>query len=155
MPCHSDYIEPGERERELQRAAKLYMFALESLRENVPLYVKRAANNPYGEEDVIPELCNYLTRLKRDFPDIFESVVYARSKQARDLANWWEDHEEADRAREVKEEEELERVSEFKDAMDKLTANNVVAMFDITFDEMKRHGLFETYPILKDIDLIS
>ena len=97
MPCNSDYLAQNAREAELQRAAKLLVYVKTQLGEVVSDLLKQTANDYYAKEDFIPELCEAIDIMSAQQ---FDRIVYnARSKQARDLADWWEEHVEADRKR--------------------------------------------------------
>lgn len=97
MPCDSSYLEPTQREAQIERAHRLLVWLN-----------KRAALgheiSPIGgyENDPWPvvALCAMLKNLPAKRRD---AIVYdGRDKTARDLADWWDEHEEADRKREKK-----------------------------------------------------
>ena len=104
MPCNSDYMEPTAKERELKRAAKLLVYVLRAQNKRVSKHVGRAALDIYGDSggyDYVEHLCGELRNLSVEDR---ESIVYdAHNKIARDLADWYEEHQEADKAREAKE----------------------------------------------------
>lgn len=99
MPCSSDYLDPTGRERELQRAAKLLVFVYEQLDIKPPDYAVEDAKNPYCHRDTsVIALCQILHAMREDQID---AIVYnGRVKESRDLADWWDAHQEADRKRE-------------------------------------------------------
>lgn len=98
MPCRSDYLEPTRREEELQRAARLYMFLLEQTGEKVPAKLSKTAFDIYASTDYVPQLCAAIRALD---PTQLNAIVYdGRNKQSRELADWWDEHQEADRKRE-------------------------------------------------------
>ena len=100
MGCNSDYLEPTAREYELSRAARLYAYALETLGREVPDDVLKASQEMYCRRDFVAQLCDLISSLDEVSLD---NVVYnARDKMARDLANWWESHQEADSLRQSK-----------------------------------------------------
>ena len=97
MGCNSDYLEPTAREKELSRAARLYVYALKALGREVPADVLRESQEMYCRRDFVAQLCELISSLDES---TIEKVVYnARDKMARDLADWWESHQEADALR--------------------------------------------------------
>lgn len=97
MGCNSDYLEPTAREYELSRAARLYVYALKTLDQEVPTDVLKASQEMYCRRDFVAQLCELISSLD---DATIEKVVYnARDKTARDLADWWEAHQEADALR--------------------------------------------------------
>lgn len=102
MPCRSDYLAPTGREAALQESARLYIYALHHLGMPIPEKVVKAAKDIYcGDDSSVMGLCGLLRGLpakKRD------ALVYnAKDRTARQLADWWEEHQEADRKREAAE----------------------------------------------------
>lgn len=99
MPCSSDYLKPYEREKELQRAAKLLIYARKKLGKPILKWMRDEAKTIYAtDERSVVELCAVLKEMT---PEQTEQVVYnARSSESRDLANWWEEHQRADAIRE-------------------------------------------------------
>lgn len=119
MPCVSDYLEPNQRERALQKTAQLYAWSLQQLKQPVPAPLQEAADNQYCRADYVPHLCELLKGLK---PKQREELVYdARSKEARALADWWEKHQAADKERAKKEAQETRRKNLAQKALAKLT----------------------------------
>lgn len=119
MPCNSDGYEPTDREYQLQRTARLLVYAAEKIGRPVKPEWEMAAADPYCKMDLVPELCSFLRGLE---PPVFDSIVYdARSKQSRDLADWWEEHEAHDRDREAREKAEAKRQKLAASGMAKLT----------------------------------
>jgi phosphoglycolate phosphatase-like HAD superfamily hydrolase len=116
MGCRSDYMEPGNFEKECQRAGKLYCYALKAL--GYPGQDKRAkeiSQSEYalssfrtGPDDYcVMALCSLLRGCTEE--EVNRVVYNPKDRVARDLANWWEDHQEADRIREEKEKAKAER----------------------------------------------
>ncbi len=99
MPCTTDYIEPSKRSKELRRAAKLLIYIRERIGGDVESWLLSEAANEHASDDrSVTELC---AALKEMTPELLDQVVYdARSREARDLADWWEDHQAADAERE-------------------------------------------------------
>lgn len=125
MPCNSDYLEPRGREVELHRAARLYQYVLLSTHKPVPQRVQQAAESIYGQDrngdpvDCVSALCAAIKRMDNAMQ---KRVVYtAESRDARDLANWWEDHQQADSQREAAEADEKKQAALKARALKKLT----------------------------------
>lgn len=108
MPCKSDYMAPTGYELKIVATAKLLKYVAESLGRDV-----------HPDVEYLSQDCNYscVTRVKGDAiveslctvmrglnADTIDRVVYqTRSRDARALADWWEEHQAADRKREAKE----------------------------------------------------
>jgi hypothetical protein len=102
MPCNSDYLAPSNRESELQRAATLLVYVQRQTGQEPEEWVVAEAKNLYASDArSVTELC---AALKAMDPEQRDEIVYnARSKIARDLADWWEEHQTADSEREKRE----------------------------------------------------
>lgn len=101
MPCRSDYMEPNGKEKQLQETAQLLSYVYQQLGESVPSSVSITAEDQYAKMDFVPDLC-YI--LKWFTSTQLDTIVYnGRVKESRALADWWERHQEADRAREAQE----------------------------------------------------
>lgn len=101
MPCNSDYLNPTDREYELQRAAGLLIYVRNKLGIRITEKLRRAADDIYCRNDYVAALCGTLRKLS---PEETETIVYdAHDPKSRDLANWWEEHQRADRVREKQE----------------------------------------------------
>ncbi len=120
MPCKSDYLEPTTREKELQRAAKLLIYIQEKLGMRSEKWLKEQAKNIYAGNDLaVTQLCALLKKLD---PKKRDAIVYnAHDKMARDLANWWEEHQKADTERIAEEKHEQEQEKLREQALKKLT----------------------------------
>jgi hypothetical protein len=130
MPCRSDYMEPNDRELNQKLVGQLLIYVLASLHRPIPKEYIIAATHSYGEgvvlEKDVPKLCSILKSLNREQ---LNDVVYdARNKDARKLADWWEEHQEADRKREAEEEAEKKRKKIAKQALAKLTKEEKEAL---------------------------
>jgi len=121
MPCDSSYLEATSREKELRRAAQLLVYVREQQRHPIEPFAKAAANDYYGNNDERPLvlLCEALTCME---PEQRDSIVYnARSPMARNLADWWEEHQEADRKRVAEEKRQTLNIETRNHAIAKLT----------------------------------
>lgn len=115
MPCNCDHMEPTEAERHRKQAARLLRFVLQQLGRDVPSDLAYASEHIYGEgygDAAVKELCSTLRGLGEDTR---LSVIYGQrtdssptKKVARELMDWWEEHQEVDRKREKKEAEQKE-----------------------------------------------
>jgi hypothetical protein len=87
---------PGNANRYLQHTARLLAYVLKSVGEPVPKWVIKDAGDPFClRTNSVNWLC---TQLKNMNELELNRIVYnARSREARDLANWWEDYQEGNR----------------------------------------------------------
>lgn len=120
MPCKSDYMAPDDKERELQRTAKLLIYVQEQIGQAHEAWTLAAANNMYPNDDrVVIQLCNVLNELDSEQR---ERIVYnAHDKTARDLADWWEEHQNADAERLRQADAEIAQGRLREQALSKLT----------------------------------
>jgi len=119
MGCNSDYMAPSRREIETQRAAVLLLYVNRELGKKAPEWVAKNAADIYArDERVVPELCRIIGSLT---PARTESIMYARSQEARDLASWWEEHQRADVVRLAWEKAEADKERARERALSKLT----------------------------------
>ena len=135
MPCNCDYMNPSEAEIDSRETARNLEFALISLGRTPDALYRRAAENYYGDTNLLNEmtvlLCKTLRELEATDAEKFEQLVYnGRNKASRQLAIWWERHEEADRNREAAESADAERKQLVKQALAKLTAEEKAALKD-------------------------
>jgi hypothetical protein len=97
----SDYLEPDKRERELQQTAKLLVYVYTQLGKPCNSKLRAAAANIYCKTDYVATLCGVLTAFT---PEQHNTITYnGRSAESRQLADWWDRHQEADRKRLAKE----------------------------------------------------
>lgn len=135
MPCNSDYMEPTRAELNSKETAQNLQYALTWLCKDVPEYVVTAANNSYGDQSKLNKmtvkLCETLRELESADAVMFDQLVYnGRDKRSRQLAEWWEKHDEADKAREAQETVDSIRKKNVKSAMAKLTKDEIQALKD-------------------------
>lgn len=127
MPCRCDYMEPTTKERQLQKTNQLLVFALTAMDRPVTDDIKRAADNMYGgREESVVELCALIRSMSED--DLNRVVYDGRNPASRELANWWDLHQEADRLREQQKTEQELQDAVKKRALDKLTKEERVAL---------------------------
>ncbi len=111
MGCRSDYMEANGHEKFLMRTAELLIYVRTYLGFDITDTHKKWTEY-YGSELAVQELCTLLNLLTKDEPDVLDRVLYRdpKDRMARELATWWEDHQEADRKRLAKEKQEKEEV---------------------------------------------
>mgnify|MGYP003333131810 CR=1 FL=1 len=126
MPCRSDYMDPTHKEIELQRTAQLLRFVYVKLELPVSEKLNKAAGDTWCKDDFVPELCRTIRGLNE--AQLNYIVYNARDKISRSLADWWEEHEAADRAREAKERKEAEEKELAKSAMQKISKEELAAL---------------------------
>lgn len=112
-------MEPSQKEKQLQKTAKLLKFVREKLGLKVSKELNYAADTCYCHKDYVAELCETLRELSMVQ---IELIVYnAKDKTSRELATWWEEHQKADKEQE-KDEAEAKELSEVRaKALKKLT----------------------------------
>ena len=97
MPCNSDYMEPTRVEEKLQRSAQLLIYIRAKLGLRAKNWMTLAAETVYCSEDKsVPKLCATLRWLEQNKNNRF---LLEHTKDSRDLANWWEEHQAADEKR--------------------------------------------------------
>lgn len=126
MPCRDDWPSPSGAQVRSQRAAGLLIFLYEKLGKPVTESLKRDANDCYCNTDYVRVLCALLKSMGEEERDAF--IYVARDKRARALADWWEEHLEADRARVAEEEAENRRRELEQSARSKLTPEELRAL---------------------------
>ena len=101
MPCDSSYMNPTAEEENRQQVSSLICFVDSKLGIETPKNIKKAAKHIYGEgvdlDTITEHLCTKLSNLTKK--QTHEITSNAREKRSRDLADWWEEHLEADRKR--------------------------------------------------------
>lgn len=111
MPCQYDH--PGDCDDSLKeaeiRVCRLYEFALSSLGRPIPSLVMTLSRGDFNRTDSrrLDQHTRELCDLCRDLlPEERELLLYnGRNRLSRDLANWWDDHREADERRRKNEED--------------------------------------------------
>jgi hypothetical protein len=129
-------MEPTEWEAESKRVCELIVWLEKRLREKevclesgcsphcphsvwVPDWVPEVAEETYGDPDKVHEATAILCELCRKTPD---DIIYdGRDRTARRLADWWDDHQEADRAKAESEADEVRREELRRQAREKLS----------------------------------
>lgn len=116
MPCNCDYMEPTTHEIRSKEVAQHLAYVYKKLNQKVPKEVMEASSHIYGNvgklNEMVVSLCDMLTHMEDIVRD---SIVYnPKEKESRRLADWWEEHQEADRKRIAKEKKasEMKRLAE-------------------------------------------
>jgi hypothetical protein len=107
MPCDSSYMEPNQKERNSKEICEHLVYMVSQVVPNqywIPLedWIKRGAKEYYGVPDRIDDLtrilCNWCKLLETD--GRWNDIIYdGRNPKARRLADWWDEHKEADKER--------------------------------------------------------
>lgn len=120
MPCRSDYMEPSGKERTLQQTARLLIYTLHMLGEPAPAWVVEQAATIYAKDErLVPTLCAAIKGLD---DATREQLIYnAHNLLSRQLADWWEEHQAADHARELTEQQSQQRLALRVSGLAKLT----------------------------------
>lgn len=130
MPCQSDYLAASGQELESVRVCKLLKYLYGRLRKSIPTWVEKAAEEYYGNvarlDEVTKMLCECCRSLTLTEVELY--IYDAYDSGSRDLASWWERHQEWD-ARRVKEEEETRsKIVARGRALKKLTVEEIEAL---------------------------
>jgi len=110
MPCQSDYLAASGQELESVRVCKLISYLYDKIKKPIPSWIIAAAKEYYGNVNRLDEATKILCEGCRSLTEKeVEVIIYdAHDKQARDLASWWERHQEWDKRR-VEEENETRK----------------------------------------------
>jgi len=124
MPCRSDYMDPTHYEESIAETSRLLCFVLKKLKLKPSadeIKFSNACNYPdkvFGDK-VTARLCKILSAFNKK--QTTEIIYNAKDKDSRKLADWWEEHQIADKKREAKEKAE-KAAKKLKDkALSKLT----------------------------------
>lgn len=101
MPCNCDYMEPTTREIRSKETAILLRYVNSKIGAPEDATAKEVAESYYGNvtklDYLVVTLCKTLSEMDEA---TLNAVVYnAKDKTSRELANWWEEHLEADSKR--------------------------------------------------------
>ena len=135
MPCNSDYMEPSGYEKEITKTVNNLVYVHNKLGVNTPnelaeAYKKSFFTRKEGDKWVA-RLCSMIRGLSES--QINDIVYNARSSKSRRLADWWDEHEAADKKREAKEQAKtkinavIEKINETQDCADIKNDNHLVS----------------------------
>lgn len=95
MPCIGPTDEEMRRWKYHRSVADHIIYICEKMGRKAPEAVVQVSKNIYSETDLTRTLCEMLRAMNHEE---MEGIVYnARDRRSRELANWWEDHQELDR----------------------------------------------------------
>ena len=123
MPCNSDYLNPNQEELNKVLTSRLICFVDKKLGIKTDSSIVKASKHTYGEgvtlNVIVPSLC---AKIKSFTKAQKEEILYdAKNKTSRELADWWEEHQKADKIR-LKFEKEQKANSKLREsALKKLT----------------------------------
>ena len=110
MACNADYMNPTQKEANSKHVASLLVYVQEQLDGNAVQEYATAANSIYGNagllDEMTAELCHALKLIVDSGEETYNRIVYdAKNPMSRKLADWWEQHVEADLKRNDREEQ--------------------------------------------------
>lgn len=122
MPCRCDEEEPTARQRESRVVCRLLQLILNELHHPISISIIEAANSSYGNTKTLDADTDQLCTLIKGFKPAQKKIYLDFSiKKWRPLAQWWEDHQEADKKREAAERAKVKKDKLRKQALAKLT----------------------------------
>ncbi len=132
MPCTSDCCEPSEQHKELQKVAKLLVYVFSQLEYDIPDPIKTASLTEYGDRTKLDEYTELLCATCKNMSEGQKSsIIYnARSALSRQLADWWEYHQEVDRRREEEENNKRQQAALLASARSKVTKEEWAAILN-------------------------
>ena len=109
MPCNSDHMEPSTHEKESKRVALCLGYALTMLGRPSSDRLDAAADSCYGDVKFLNYMTHSLCELCKEMsPHQQRDIIYnGRDPASRRLADWWDEHQDADTARIAKEQESI------------------------------------------------
>lgn len=130
MGCRSEYMHASEREKESVLVCELLIFVFKALKKKIPQDVSAAAMATYGDTslldkhtDLLCQTCGSMSKADS------ERIIYnAHLPASRQLAEWWERHQEADRKRITEEKQKKKNQALVKSAKAKLTPAELKAL---------------------------
>lgn len=124
MPCRTDYVYEDRRYLFNIDTAKFIKYVTNLYYKNpVPKYVEETIKT--GKLDLAPTLCAILRNIQNSDLKEFDKIVYnAKDPISRKLADWWEEHEKADRDRITREEQDKLDLIKFNDIVNPLSEDN-------------------------------
>ena len=130
MPCQSDYLAASGQELESARVCKLLVYLYGFLKKSVPQWIKDASEDYYGNVQrldeatkILCESCRSLTSTETE-----EFIYNAHNSDARELASWFERHQEWDARRVLEEKETRAKVVAKDRALKKLSNEEIEAL---------------------------
>jgi hypothetical protein len=100
MPCNSDYLNQNPFEASMQHTAKLAVYAGAKCGLSVPPEIIEQSNEYYATDvGQVEWLCETINHMNEG--QLNDVVYNGRIPEARQLAEWWDAHQQADREREA------------------------------------------------------
>lgn len=134
MGCDSKYMNPTATETNSKRVCALLIYVLTALNRAAEIQpvLRHGADNIYGDTGYLDRgvrrlcsLCKKMTQQEQS------AIIYdGRNAQARDLADWWDEHQQADAARLAKEAHDNAQTLLANQAKSKLTPAELQALLD-------------------------
>lgn len=175
MPCTSDYPEPTAQNRRFQETARLALYVDKRLNKSAvpskasasakklpPVFKDKnekdlavlTAQDEFAHVDFVPRLCLTLRNVKAFDEALFDRIVYnAKDPDSRALADWWEEHERADKEREIREKASQKMDKDVRDLLSAMTPKRKSVLKAILQD---RDRIDEVLAMLcSDEDLMS
>lgn len=123
MGCRSDYMEPTGYEQQIKDTVNHLVYLYSVIEKPRTAALIKASKDIYFDTSEgdrwVAELCSELRKLDAE---TFDKVVYnAKVPESRRLADWWEEHEAADKARIAAELAKKAKEESKKTALSKLT----------------------------------
>ena len=130
MACNCEHLNPNRYEIESRIACQNLVYAMGRLNITTPDWVIAGAKHIYGDRARMHELTVMLCDLCRNMTtQQQEEIIYnGRNANARQLAIWWGAHQEADRRRIAREQEEQILQRQRTEALSKLSETDKVAL---------------------------
>lgn len=154
MPCNSDYLEPDVREVRSRELSELISYVIgtgefegwyDTAKISVYISVYR---EPYGNVSLLDEMTAFLCGVLGNMNDQQKArILYdGRNKMARRLADWWDEHQEADKLREeeLEDTKEMEFLSQYID-LDKNSAPIIRGFLEGFLEVMDSDEPFMSY----------
>lgn len=145
MPCNSEHMNARPNEVLSRETARHIVYLNEKLGQETPAYIATAAKEYYGDENRVDEIVALLcTTIRGMTPEQVDTIVYnGKDAHARDLANWWDEHQKADAIREAAEAAAAEEAASITV---KLSSDNQASIRRLVQNEVARlnsmlHGL--------------
>lgn len=127
MACNAEYMRPSDVEVNSKTVCQLLVFLSDKINRDIPEWVHKAANDMYGTPKRLDEATQMLCAMCQDAD---EAVIYdARDPMCRKLADWWEEHQAADRQREKAEREaRVRRLNDLAADLDDFTESELASV---------------------------
>lgn len=126
MPCSCDRPEAAHFDHAIYRAAPLLLYVREAMHQPVEYWLRQFTHallyqvTQQVADGITSRLCDACRNMTEDQK---QEIIYdGRNPSARKLADWWEEHQEADRRREAKEAKDAADDIIRKAALAKLTS---------------------------------